>query len=405
MKCRLLFFLLFIFDLSNAQYRIQGKVIDAETQKPLEGVSVFLSHSTNGTITNDKGDFQLNYKEQGKYELVITSLNYEDCIVSVQTIQSVESLVVKLKPAATLLKDVVVEPYDKNGWAKWKDSFNSYFIGSTQLAKNCILVNPEVVKFRYNSNTNKLRAFTNEKLIFENRDLGYRIIYLLSKFEIDFNNNTFYFKGNSLFEELKFRNAKEMVKWNKLRNETYKGSLRHFMRSLYQNQLVKDGFEVRRVKFITREEEYRVKNALKQFHEKNDKSGPDNLKIDKDSMDYYLKVKKLAFDENRLTLNTIIPRDSVVSDLNDPNSKSLYFNNYLEVRYLKKRNPTEYAKTLPKYRSSEFIQTDINLRFNNPITIYQNGNFYNGLDLLIDGYWAWFEKISTMLPTDYTPAK
>ena len=73
--------------------------------------------------------------------------------------------------------------------------------------------------------------------------------------------------------------------------------------------------------------------------------------------------------------------------------------------YLYKKVPKEFAKTLPAYRGYEFTKTDINLRTNSPIFIYANGNYYNGLELLTDGYWAWCEKVSTMLPSDYLPVK
>lgn len=386
---------------SIAQYRIQGKVLDDKTKKPLEGASVFLSNTTVGTVTNNKGEFQLNYTRPGKCELVVTSLNYEDYIEWVQMNQTTDPLIINLKPTVNILKEVVVEPYDQNGWEKWGSSFESYFIGTPQLSKNCILKNPEVVKFRYNSNTNKLRAFSNDKLIFENKDLGYSIIYLLTRFEIDFNTNTFSYGGHPLFKELKPRNAREAVRWNQLRSNVYKGSLRNFVRSLYFNQLTKDGFEVREVKWISDGEKHRVKNVLKQVH---DNEGiASSLKANKDSMDYYVKVKRLADNENKLMLDHVVPRDSIiVTNTNDPNSKTLYFSDYLQVVFLNKRVPPGFAKTLPTYRSNEFIRSEINLRFNNPVFIYPNGNYYNGLDLIIEGYWVWSEKVSTMLPSDYT---
>ncbi len=391
MKLILTSFLMVISIVTIAQFKIIGKVLDRETQKPLEGISIFLSHTTNGTITNAKGDFQLEHLKPGKYELVATSLNFEDNIVSIQVSQTNEPIVISLNPTANQLKEVIVESYDENGWDKWGESFNSYFIGSPDLAKNCLFKNPDVLKFKFGSNSNKLRAFTNEKLIFENNSLGYRIIYLLSKFEIDFNNNTFLFKGYPLFEELKPSNSKQLAEWNKNRNETYKGSLRHFIRSLYNNQLVKDGFEVRKVKIVSKEEEYRVKELIKQLHSN----------VDRDSLDYYTKVRNLSFDENKVTLNSILSRDSIISNSSDPNARSLYFQENLQILYLNKRIPNGFAKTLPAYRGYELTRTDISLRTNSPIFIYANGNYYNGLELLTDGYWSWSEKVSTMLPSDF----
>ncbi len=387
-------FFLFSF-VAQAQLKLNGRVVDSETHKPLEGITIYLSHTTNGTTTNAKGDFQLEHVKPGKYELVATSLNYEDYVISVQVGSTNESISILLKPTSNQLKEVVVEPYDENGWDKWGDAFKSYFIGSDLLALNCVFTNPEVVKFKFGSNSNKLRAFTNEKLIFENNELGYRVIYLLSKFEIDFNNNTFSFKGYPLFEELKTNSPKQMAKWNLARNEAYKGSLRQFVRSLYFNQLAKDGFEVRSIKGVTKEEQNRVREVSKQRW----------ANVNKDSVDYFTSVKNRGFDEHAVVVNKIIPRDSIISNAAEPNAKLFYFKDNLQVLFLNKKIPNEYAKTLPIYRANEFTRTEISLRLNNPITIYPNGNYYNGLDLLTDGYWAWSEKVATMLPSDFTPSK
>ncbi len=401
MKFILTAFLLFLFKLSDAQFSIQGKVVDSATGEPLESISIFLSNTTKGTITDSKGMFLLEHLTAGKYELVVSSVGYKDYVVLVQVNGSAEPVMVRLTPKASLLKEVIVESYDKNGWRKWGDNFKSILIGSASLAKNCILKNPEVVKFSYNSKSNRLIAFSNEKLIIENTDLGYRIMYLLSKFEIDFNSNTFSFGGYPLFEELKPKKINDNARWNQMRMDTYKGSLRHFIRSLYFNQLSKDGFEIRKEKFISAEESYRVKNMLEQVQAKEDGAGTGNSNAGKDSMIYYLKIKNLALGERWLVSDSILPGDTIVTDSGDQNSKLVYFSDYLQVLYLKKKIPNEYAKTLPQDRRNEFTISDINLKLNTPIFIYPNGNYYSGLNLLVDGYWAWSEKIATMLPGEY----
>ncbi len=387
--------LLIISIYTTAQTKLIGRVIDSETKKPLEGISIFLSHTTNGTITNVKGDFQLDHLKPGKYELVATSLNYEDNISVIQVSISNDPLIISMNPTANQLKEVVVESYDENGWERWGDSFKSYFIGSPVLAINCLFKNPEVLKFKFGANSNKLRAFTNEKLIFENTELGYKIIYLLSKFEIDFNNNTFSFKGYPYFEEMKSNKPKQIAEWNKARSETYKGSLRHFIRSLYNNSFIKDGFEVRTVINVSKDEIVRVKELYK----------GGNYNLNQDSLDYYNKVRNIGFEETKVTLDPLITRDMLVSNATESNAKTFYFKNGLQVLNLNKKIPNEYAKTLPVYRGNEFIRTDLSLRTNSPIFIYPNGDFYNGLELLTDGFWAWSEKVCTMLPSDYLPIK
>jgi len=53
------YFLLMSF-LSFAQY-IEGVVLDAETNKPIEGVHVFVKEINRGTLTNEKGNFYLKF--------------------------------------------------------------------------------------------------------------------------------------------------------------------------------------------------------------------------------------------------------------------------------------------------------------------------------------------------------
>ena len=101
--------------------------------------------------------------------------NYEDYIISISINQRNDPFLIKLKPTANILKEVVVESYDPKGWSKWGDQFRLNFTGAPILSNQCKLLNPEVVKFKFNAKTNKLRVFANERLIFENRNLGYKI--------------------------------------------------------------------------------------------------------------------------------------------------------------------------------------------------------------------------------------
>lgn len=408
MKTIFSFILLGLVLVSNAQYRLTGQVIDSITQKPLSGINIFFSHTTIGINSNEKGEFQLTNLKQGNYELVVSSLNYEDHIALIQVSSKNDPILIKLKPSANILKEVVVESYDPKGWEKWGDQFSLNFIGARDLARNCNLLNPEVVKFKFNPKTNKLRVFSNEKLVFINKSLGYKIYYLLTKFELDFNTKSFSFKGYPLFEELTPKKPNELKKWGLARNETFKGSIRHFIRSLYANQLEEDGFEMREVRTVNSIEKDRVNEQLTLLQEKATKGDSTILKIEKDTLDYYIAVNTLSFGEKLVTLNKLISRDSIVFNSNssmEPNSKTVYFEGKLQILYLNKKMPYEYAKTLNTNFVNDNIRTDIYLRPNKAITIYSNGNFYSGLDLFTDGYWSWSEKVATMMPNDFVLAK
>jgi hypothetical protein len=404
MKFLLTNILLFVVFNTNAQYHIDGKVIDSVTQKALIGVNVFLSHTTIGLNSNEKGEFQLNNLKQGKYELVVSSLNYEDYIIPISINPINVPFLIKMKPTANILQEVVVESYDPKGWEKWGDQFLVNFMGSPVLANHCKLLNPEVVKFKFNEKTKRLRVFSNEKLIFENKNLGYKIHYLLTKFELDFNTKSFAFKGYPLFEELKTNKPKEAKKWTQLRDETFKGSIRHFIRSLYADELEKNGFEMRKVLTVNNLEKKRATELFNLLQDKFSKGDSAIYKIDKDSLDYYFKASNLNYSENKVTLSKLITSNDITylsNNTSDSLANSVYFEGIMQVMYLNKKMPYEYIRQTASFTAVDNIRTDIYLRPNKIIYIYQNGSYFSGLDLFTDGYWSWSEKVATMIPSDY----
>jgi hypothetical protein len=230
-----------------AQSGIKGMVLDSITKQPLSGINLFLSHTSIGTNTDQTGHFFLEKIPQGKFELVISSLNYETRTISINSGHLPENLQILLKPSAHELQEVIVEPYDQDGWEKWGKYFNAHFIGSSSLSEDCKLLNPDVVKFRYSRKNNLVRAFANEKLQFENKKLGYRIQYLLTKFEFNFSERSFYYSGYPQFEEMQAKNPEETKRWERKRLEAYQGSIMHFMRSIYQDRLKEEGFQIQQI--------------------------------------------------------------------------------------------------------------------------------------------------------------
>jgi hypothetical protein len=208
------------------------------------------------------------------------------------------------------------------------------------------------------------------------------------------------YKGFPLFEELKPNSQSEAKEWNKARNETFKGSLHHFFRSLYYDEVAKNGFEIRKIKYVSDDEISRVKNVYKEFQDRKALKS-----LGKDSAEYYNKVKALGIDENRVLLDKLLSRNEIISSASDSNLKKMYFKDFIQVLYLNKKITPEFAKTIPAYRSGELIRTDFFLKADRPIFLYSNGSYFDGHDLILDGYWAWSEKVATMLPSDFVPSK
>ena len=69
---------------SNAQNYLKGKILVSENNidTPLEGVNIYWQNSSVGTITNDKGDFNIELVEK-KDKLIISYVGYNTDIITI----------------------------------------------------------------------------------------------------------------------------------------------------------------------------------------------------------------------------------------------------------------------------------------------------------------------------------
>ena len=103
----LLVFLLFHIPLS-AQI-LKGKVIDAETPKPLSFVNIGIKGTSYGTASNSSGDFVINVPERFKNStLQFSCIGYETKSLSVREVLRQKE--VRLQPSVIPLDEVTVMP-------------------------------------------------------------------------------------------------------------------------------------------------------------------------------------------------------------------------------------------------------------------------------------------------------
>jgi hypothetical protein len=152
-KDKLYFLLCFVFvstaSFSQQSNTIKGKVISESTGTPVAGCSVFLNSTSKGTVTNDAGVFELLNIPPGKYELIVSSIGYATYTYTFSGNQLPLELEISIKQKATSLSEVTVEPFLKDGWETWGQTFIDDLIGTTANAKECTLQNKETVHFRF----------------------------------------------------------------------------------------------------------------------------------------------------------------------------------------------------------------------------------------------------------------
>ena len=382
-----------------SQQTISGKVLDAASHLPVPGTSVFLNNTSRGTMTDNAGNFQITNVPEGKHELVVSSIGYETRVYSFRHEQLPLHLEIELKIKVRELEEVKVEPYEDAPWDKWGKAFISNFIGLTSNADRCKIRNTEDIRMRYYRNSNRLTAWADKPLIIENKALGYTISYQLEHFEIKFGEGASIYLGYPLFE------VNGHGKFKEQRQETYNGSMMHFIRSLYRDSLEQNGFQVRRMHLVPNHEKSRVRyvygpTSFIVLNPRDVQNRKPEKEIPRDSLAYYKKVLQQPdfleiFGEKQLTADSLVIK-------NDGPYKLVYFPNYLAITYMNEMEEKEYARTRKGGAKPGKQYSIITMTGSGGVWIEANGNYFDPREIFSLGYWGWSDKMADNLPLDYS---
>jgi hypothetical protein len=386
----------FVSGTAYAQNTISGTVTDAATGKALAQANIFISNTQKGTATDAGGVFLLTGVPEGKYDLIISLVGYETYIHTYKAGDLPLRLTVKLK---VKIKDEEVatvksRPFEKESWAVWGRLFTRAFIGESTHAQQCDIVNKNVIRFRYYTNEDVVEASASEMLVIENRALGYRIKYQLESFVYDGRLGTVNYSGFPLFEEMK-----ERPKYAKNREKAYWGSVMHFMRSLFINSFAQEGFEIRNLYRQLNTEKERVKNIMSLAGALNG-----TVQGSADSLSYYSHILKQP-DTVEIITSPLLSAGSILFESDSRRHKILQFAGELLVHYKNEKPAVEYTRSMPFTKPGAYQTTRmffINDAQN--VNVEANGNYYNPVNLYLNGYFGW-ERIGELLPFDYEPPK
>ena len=345
--------------ITNAQFIITGSVLDSATREPLTAASVFCQNTTLGTVTNKQGEFSISLKSGG-YDLIFSYTGYQT-----QTIRVTENLpagladnkleILLVKEDKSLGEVILKNTYEvADGWEKYGDFFTRNFIGSTPNATQCVLINPEVLKFYFYKRSNRLKVLATDALQISNNALGYNLRYQLDSFVYYYNTNINSYRGYCLFTEMEAGDSIKNV-WGANRVKTYEGSKLHFMRSYYDSTIVDDGW------------------IIDMLDENNDKK--------------FNKVKDVY--------------DTLYYGALDSTMQiEIYYPRKISVTYTKKRPEAEYIRKMGLPKNTPYPISYIDIK--ETIAIAENGYYYDQKDWVNQGYWSW-KNVADLLPYDYWP--
>lgn len=384
---KLRFLLLALFTsfsfISSAQFTVYGTVLDSTTREPLGSASVFCQNTTLGTATNKQGEFSLQLKSGG-YDLIFTYTGYQTQTIRITgDVTKFEILMIKEDKS---LGEVVIKSSNevKDGWEKYGSFFLENFIGSTPNASQCVLQNPEVLKFYFLKKSNKLRVLATEPLQIANKALGYNLRYQLDSFVYFYNTDINSYRGYCLYTEMEGTDSLRRV-WSSNRMKAYYGSKLQFMRSYYDSTLIEDGWNIDLLDETDHTKFNRVKNVY----------------------DTSVYSEVILYPE--ITVMTSpgatdsLPVPKVIADsAHGAMQVEFYYPRKISVTYTKKKPEPEYIKKfkLPKNVAVQISYIDML----DGIAIKENGYYYDQKDWINQGYWSW-KNIADLLPYDYLPER
>jgi hypothetical protein len=222
-----------------AGYDVSGTVTN-EKGEPLKSATVFIGGSQRVTPTDEDGRFKFKGVPQGAFLLSVHMLGYAPLSRNILVQNAALNIGMQLTPKVIILDEVKIGR--KGAWNKNYNLFKENFLGTSANARQCDIINPEIINF--STKKGVLLAEADDFLIIKNNRLGYRIHYLLKDFSYNSKDNLALYQGDFSFEELDGTEV-DKKKWAKNRAETYQGSFMHFLRSVYTNSTSENGFITR----------------------------------------------------------------------------------------------------------------------------------------------------------------
>src|SRR6202012_6011664 len=116
-------------------------------------------------------DIDINDIFSYKDDLVASFVGYQDFSQTILVGKDIININIPLLPKVNQLRGVVITT--PANWKKNWEEFRKAFIGTSENAKNCEVINPHVVNMVNSGRRHTLEAWSNDFLVIENKALGY----------------------------------------------------------------------------------------------------------------------------------------------------------------------------------------------------------------------------------------
>ncbi|MCF8226789.1 MAG: carboxypeptidase-like regulatory domain-containing protein [Bacteroidales bacterium] len=233
--------------------RITGRIIDSRTNAPVEMAAVYVDGTTIGTVSNEKGEFVLEYNNTPK-AIVVSHINYELKVIPLAG-HDTQYLRIFLKQKFFDIAEIAIQ--GKNRRTENLKYFRDAFLGKDIWGRNAVIENDSVLRFKveyYRDNefvfmVSKMKSIevaALAPLIISLESLGYTLHYDLITFTEKYDSlagvKVMHIAGKSYFQPVSDVSAFKQRSFERNRQRAFYHSPMHFTRSLYRNKLPQNGY-------------------------------------------------------------------------------------------------------------------------------------------------------------------
>ncbi|MEM6395284.1 MAG: carboxypeptidase-like regulatory domain-containing protein [Bacteroidota bacterium] len=257
------------------QDTLRGQVIDSGSRIPLSFVTVFFDGTTIGELTDEDGRFELPMRRiQLPAVLSVSHIGYEPWQMEIADGEPVK---ISLQLAEYEIKTVHVD--DADGRAANVKEFLEQFMGVDRWGRESTMEGTEYLFFERNNRLDTIRGAkakrmrdmalpvmkkvtwsedgsyftTKRKLTFTTRSrapllmdlphLGYKVQVDLRELYLDYEQGMRVYTGAFFFMPYEEEGERPRSRHRRNREQAYYGSIQHFLRALYRDELTDEGYE------------------------------------------------------------------------------------------------------------------------------------------------------------------
>lgn len=226
---------------------ISGKVIDRNTREGVPFANVYLNSTSLGVATELNGEFSFKGPEHpGVYEVVVSFVGYETRKFTLDWVGTSRQIgIIELTPKGEELNSVEVVAKRDVAWERKYGKFKKAFLGNTDYARECEILNPWEIEFK-SEKEGILLATANNPIQIQNNALGYLVFFDLTQFKT--HGQSYLIEGHTRFLEQSPKDSIQRNRWKANREVIYRRSRQYLLRSIVQHRLHGEGFKLYREK-------------------------------------------------------------------------------------------------------------------------------------------------------------